>query len=382
MNYDDEEYDDEYEEDEYEDAQPDINDYQEKLRNEPRMQTPSSKPLKTGNLLKDGLNLAKGKGKDVLGKLASMLMNAKNFVLNKYFWLIILIIFVGCLIFAMIWEAVADGTTKNVTRSVDKYIINCDTIDELARELYETRHSLLLFKISEINEIYDGFMADKANPGDIKTAMKTPMGLREVEGKEVVQYNTSTTVSVDGYDTNFKEGKDGVRDDERVKIITGSTQSIKTYMVNDKYTLKDGYISTVKVDIVDITVPVWTGSYGSQKASTVTLQVNAKLKDVIKTMYEDIYNDPSKPVINSTHCFRNEQDYPGHAFGAAVDINPDQNPMNGRYGDMDNYDPKNNKLSMDKNHPIVKIIRDKYGWDWGGDWSDDKDYMHFSFMGG
>ncbi len=97
-------------------------------------------------------------------------------------------------------------------------------------------------------------------------------------------------------------------------------------------------------------------------------------------MFEDIYNDPSHPVIEDIGCFRDSDGYPGHPFGVAIDINPDHNPDTQDYDAP--YNPDSDPLSMNENHPIVKIIRDKYGWDWGGDWSSKKDYMHFSFWGG
>jgi peptidoglycan LD-endopeptidase CwlK len=67
-----------------------------------------------------------------------------------------------------------------------------------------------------------------------------------------------------------------------------------------------------------------------------------------------------------------------HSFGRAIDINPMQNP----YIRSDLYEPKGAVYdtsapgTLTPNHPIVKFFKER-GWDWGGDWTDRKDYMHF-----
>ena len=55
-----------------------------------------------------------------------------------------------------------------------------------------------------------------------------------------------------------------------------------------------------------------------------------------------------------------------HAYGNAIDINPDRNPVNGR-SDLP---------------PNVGAMAEKYGISWGGDWKNKKDPMHFEYVGG
>jgi tape measure domain-containing protein len=57
-----------------------------------------------------------------------------------------------------------------------------------------------------------------------------------------------------------------------------------------------------------------------------------------------------------------------HAFGNAIDINPDQNP----YG-------KGFKTDLPAN---IRELAAKYGLSWGGDWKSVKDTMHFEWRGG
>ncbi len=76
-----------------------------------------------------------------------------------------------------------------------------------------------------------------------------------------------------------------------------------------------------------------------------------------------------------------------HAYGLAIDINPIENP----YVTADGYVRNNNARpfrdrSLDEPgmiHPEDVVVRAfaSIGWQWGGYWSGDKDYMHFSLTG-
>jgi len=76
-----------------------------------------------------------------------------------------------------------------------------------------------------------------------------------------------------------------------------------------------------------------------------------------------------------------------HAYGLAIDINPIENP----YVTSDGYVRNNNaKPFRDRSlrkpgmiHPEDDVVRAfaSIGWRWGGYWSGDKDYMHFSLTG-
>jgi hypothetical protein len=72
-----------------------------------------------------------------------------------------------------------------------------------------------------------------------------------------------------------------------------------------------------------------------------------------------------------------------HAFGMAIDINPlynpcvrDEriNPESGKY-----YADRNrlNKYTLLKGDLIYKILHDKFGFSWGGDFENCKDYQHY-----
>ncbi len=76
-----------------------------------------------------------------------------------------------------------------------------------------------------------------------------------------------------------------------------------------------------------------------------------------------------------------------HAYGWAIDINPLQNPevapngyVRGKYARP--YRDRSRGLPG-MIHPGDVVVRSfaAIGWEWGGDWSSMKDYMHFSLTG-
>lgn len=85
--------------------------------------------------------------------------------------------------------------------------------------------------------------------------------------------------------------------------------------------------------------------------------------------------------LSAGFCYRNKtekEEFSNHAFGRAIDINPYLNPyIRGNVivppGAV--YDP-NQAGTLTPNYPIVKYFKEK-GWNWGGEWTDRKDYMHF-----
>lgn len=75
-----------------------------------------------------------------------------------------------------------------------------------------------------------------------------------------------------------------------------------------------------------------------------------------------------------------------HAYGCAIDINPQQNPYVWQGSDGLRWSHSNASPYIDRNsgdpHVIVKgdtcySIFEKYGFSWGGNWSNPIDYQHF-----
>ncbi|SFZ98789.1 hypothetical protein MNB_SV-5-1462 [hydrothermal vent metagenome] len=78
-----------------------------------------------------------------------------------------------------------------------------------------------------------------------------------------------------------------------------------------------------------------------------------------------------------------------HSYGKAIDINPIQNPYISRKGYISHKESYKYKKRVHRNTTaadralLLKSDRatkifENYGWKWGGDWKNVKDYQHFS----
>ena len=77
-----------------------------------------------------------------------------------------------------------------------------------------------------------------------------------------------------------------------------------------------------------------------------------------------------------------------HAYGAAIDINPVENPdLTGasvappagrRFSAIDRSRDARPVPGVITDHGLVVRAFARIGWEWGGTWSSGKDYQHFS----
>jgi hypothetical protein len=76
-----------------------------------------------------------------------------------------------------------------------------------------------------------------------------------------------------------------------------------------------------------------------------------------------------------------------HSYGLAIDVNTLQNPYVATDGYVRNHyarpyrDRSQNLPGMIHDGDVVVRAFAAIGWEWGGDWSSGKDYMHFSMNG-
>jgi D-alanyl-D-alanine carboxypeptidase len=91
-----------------------------------------------------------------------------------------------------------------------------------------------------------------------------------------------------------------------------------------------------------------------------------------------------RPVVTATGP---GDDFSQHAYGLAIDLNPLQNPYVTTDGFVRNraaepYTVRSRRLEgMIHEGDVVVRSFAAIGWEWGGNWSGDKDYMHFSQSG-
>jgi len=96
-------------------------------------------------------------------------------------------------------------------------------------------------------------------------------------------------------------------------------------------------------------------------------------------------------ALNCRNVTGNKNRWSKHAYGKAIDINPIENPYISRRGYISHkaslkykkrfYKSSNrveNRALLFKNSKATKIF-EKYGWKWGGDWKNVKDYQHFEY---
>lgn len=135
--------------------------------------------------------------------------------------------------------------------------------------------------------------------------------------------------------------------------------------------------------------------------------VSKEVVEIFEALYEEEYTIHQMRLISDYHgsdwqsieadntsafnCRKatGSKKFSKHSYGKAIDINPIENPYVFRSGKSSHKASKPylkrkrtsqsvpQKAMLLKDDNAVKIFK-KYGWKWGGDWSNVKDYQHFS----
>lgn len=137
-----------------------------------------------------------------------------------------------------------------------------------------------------------------------------------------------------------------------------------------------------------INVPVWQmDANGNKSSNKLPLVVNKNLADEVMRIFTNIYNSPEKfPIKNvGAYSWRNTAfgSVSHHSYGTCIDINFNENYYcypSGQAITGSFWKPYENPFSITPDGSVVKNFK-KYGWTWGGDWTNLKDYMHFSYLG-
>ena len=138
---------------------------------------------------------------------------------------------------------------------------------------------------------------------------------------------------------------------------------------------------------------VIAAQYAEQIASVFRRFFDARFPIESMRLVDEFGGDDNRSMAaNNTSAFNcraatGSTRWSEHAYGRAVDINPIQNPYVTRSGavlppegvDHTTREPTTSGL-ITADGPVVAAFEDIH-WEWGGKWSSDKDYQHFSATG-
>lgn len=132
------------------------------------------------------------------------------------------------------------------------------------------------------------------------------------------------------------------------------------------------YLTTISVEILD----------KNGRAKNVSLTCHKKLAGSIQSAYREMKEKGFRAYDNGCFNWRamtgSTKTMSNHSFGFAVDINPAFNPyVKGTSSSVWNNAPSYYKIDGE----IVAIWK-RYGFYWGGDYKNIKDYMHFEYVEG
>lgn len=99
----------------------------------------------------------------------------------------VVLIVIGIIVaLAAIYLAISGELSDSATTEVDSYISSItDSMDEAAKEAYDKNSSLLLLKVSDINDMYDAYIKSDNVGTELKNIMQTVFGTNSVEGTAV-----------------------------------------------------------------------------------------------------------------------------------------------------------------------------------------------------
>lgn len=155
-------------------------------------------------------------------------------------------------------------------------------------------------------------------------------------------------------------------------------------------------------DLCYMKVLYWgTDKQAHQGELIVNKAIASDLADIFYKLYKASYpigsiqlienyggNDEVSMSNNNTSCFNGRKVagsdvWSKHAYGLAIDINPLYNPYVGADGTIlpisgEAYANREDSFlyKIDENDYAYKLFT-SYGFTWGGDWTNNKDYQHF-----
>ncbi|NDL67245.1 S-layer homology domain-containing protein [Anaerotalea alkaliphila] len=138
--------------------------------------------------------------------------------------------------------------------------------------------------------------------------------------------------------------------------------------------------------MVAVTVDVWQlQDDGTKTAGRRTLTVNVAVAEMVEAVFREVFEGEERFSIKDVGGYAwRASPTSEHRWGLAIDINANENPLVRSDGTIvvgTHWLPGEDPHSILPDGDVVRAFK-KYGFSWGGDaWSQNNDYMHFSFLG-
>ena len=311
--------------------------------------------------------------------------------------------------------------TGDMAKSVKYEVINGLSDTTLLPKGYATREQAIAivnrayntfadsktkYQYPKFTDIYDGIATEKFafSWNTVSGADKYVVLIKDTTGKVINSFETgnlsadvSNMLSKDkgytvivgakfgDYITAYSDPAFVFYEDENPNVLVSQTDKYNRVFPNGiPFTHKAQADANMKT----INVPVWQMDVnGNKYANKLPLVVNVNLADEVLKIFTKIYNDPEKFPIKDVgaYSWRNTAfgSVSHHSYGTCIDINFDENYYCYPSGEAITgsfWKPYENPFSITPDGSVTRNFK-KYGWTWGGDWTNLKDYMHFSYLG-
>lgn len=318
-----------------------------------------------------------------------------------------------------------DWAAADIAKSIKYEVMNGVSETHLMPKGYATREQAIaivnrafeafcdeksFYEQPQITDLYDGitltdgFSFSWTGAHDAK---RYTVLIKDADGSTICKESTKkTSIDLSGkgleYNKNYSVIVGAVIDDgitvfsDPTDVYYGTDREVVNVITSleDRYkrVFPDGTAFTSQTDadynMTAVKIPVWQmDSSGKKYSATLSLVVNRNLAEEVVKIFTNIYNDPEQfPIKNvggyswRTTAFDSVSQ---HSYGTCIDINFDENYYCYPSGEAITgsfWKPYENPFSITPSGSVVKAFS-KYGWTWGGNWTNLKDYMHFSYLG-
>lgn len=138
-------------------------------------------------------------------------------------------------------------------------------------------------------------------------------------------------------------------------------------------------------DMVGFYIQVWSLDENNEwYQRRVYMQTHKNIEKTVKCIFTDLLDLPEEDrlPIETIGCYNYRTGSSCHTCGVAIDINWVQNAemtLSGVVTAGSYWKPYEDIYSITPDSKVVEIFQ-KYGFGWGGNWVNKKDYMHFSYF--